>query len=1075
MATDLDEDEDLQRGATSRSPDPAQQHYDQEFDALTGPEHYGRDAEEPEGLRDAEENPNDDSEEEGPQYGPLTELQQKQRNREERYNKKRQERVAKREGRLKSRFSSGSRTKKKWAIAGAIGGGSIIASVLIFIALLPLKIEHMISNIDQYFGAQTAQAIDTETEELFSAYITRQVLPGIQNGRCRSTAEPGCVGAVSGSGPVSLLFTAWKDGRLEQKMATKYGIIVGSKGNGNALFLNVEGHDYNMKSGDDIFKLSGTKEADRKAIRAAVKNALKDASLYDRTFTRFKYTALLARKHAIRRCTIACDTNDKFTEKYADKKLAAKAYIFNRVIGPYSESKALIITCILSGSCDTNPNQRTDDPNYRERISPFNRDLRQKLADYTAAHSAEKLADLVASANAASREGGVGKYITKQVANAIIDKIGVGGDAAKAVSGQAVDKFIPIAGWAIFATSIIHFMDKAPEQLKALNYAASSTAAVSTYTSFKTVADEVHSGHMDATELGSFTDQLSNGSVDATSTPLYNDVVNGSSGSTTTASLISSASADPIVATTTAPPSSSYLCADNNPVPAGQKVCDEENFSGGNAVISAISDKVKNIPGWSALVAIAEPLHAVANALSSFVGGLFSHIPGYDYVTGKLAELAGPLIKALTTILLPNILADSVTNGQTTSGSTSLLSTPKASADSTDGSLLPGGGRTFDLIAGGSDVAQNESCQIQLGCAQISDQQVAAVRSSQLAEQKKAFESESFFARMFDTSSSYSMISRIALAMPSSLGSSVQALFGSLLQNPFSTMSHAFGSIFSSDRAFAAPTPRPDPFGVVQTGYTDAQIPSNPDIYWDQHCQAFADNPADANGWLDSQVADKDTGEAVAKTPNPCLLIQASIQSAGGVFDSSLLPSDSSNDSGFNNGSSAPSSPGTYRNPLRDVKNLGQSRVDQGVDYTGSGPVYAIGNGVVKNITNAGWPGGTFIVYQLTDGPAKDKYVFFAENCSPIQVSIGQTVDTNTVLCTMIDASPHIEIGWANGAALGEALAHDVWVGYDSDAYFTAYGQNFSQLMVSLSAPSGKIAPGAKMLGSLPPGWPTWQ
>jgi hypothetical protein len=172
-----------------------------------------------------------------------------------------------------------------------------------------------------------------------------------------------------------------------------------------------------------------------------------------------------------------------------------------------------------------------------------------------------------------------------------------------------------------------------------------------------------------------------------------------------------------------------------------------------------------------------------------------------------------------------------------------------------------------------------------------------------------------------------------------------------------------------------------------------------------------------------------------------------------------------------------PVSSSGYEDPFRDVKNLGTSRVDEGVDFTGSGPVYALGNGTVLNTTNTGWPGGTFIVYQLRDGPAQGKYVYMAENCNNIQVHIGETVSPSTVLCDMVNADPHIETGWADGSALGDALAKSVYIELPSGvSYSTAYGQNFRELLTSLG---NKVSscydfPGAKLSGSLQSGWPTW-
>lgn len=162
-------------------------------------------------------------------------------------------------------------------------------------------------------------------------------------------------------------------------------------------------------------------------------------------------------------------------------------------------------------------------------------------------------------------------------------------------------------------------------------------------------------------------------------------------------------------------------------------------------------------------------------------------------------------------------------------------------------------------------------------------------------------------------------------------------------------------------------------------------------------------------------------------------------------------------------------------NPLSQIQENGAlraERVDQGVDYSGSGPILAIGSGTIMSTTNSGWPGGTFITIKLDDLPGK--YVYVAENCKNITVKEGQHVNAGDKLCTLINASPNLEIGWADGQAIGQALAHDVWVGNDDPAYYTAYGKNFSDLLQSLGAPAGTIETGAKELGSLPAGWPAW-
>jgi hypothetical protein len=107
------------------------------------------------------------------------------------------------------------------------------------------------------------------------------------------------------------------------------------------------------------------------------------------------------------------------------------------------------------------------------------------------------------------------------------------------------------------------------------------------------------------------------------------------------------------------------------------------------------------------------------------------------------------------------------------------------------------------------------------------------------------------------------------------------------MSNPFGAITGEFSNIFAGNKAFAA-GPIDDPFGVIQMGYPS--IPSDPETYWDQHCQGDFTTP-----WLNSQQQDPNTGEPVPTSTNPCLLIQGFMQSAGASLDTSLLPASSLN------------------------------------------------------------------------------------------------------------------------------------------------------------------------------------
>lgn len=164
--------------------------------------------------------------------------------------------------------------------------------------------------------------------------------------------------------------------------------------------------------------------------------------------------------------------------------------------------------------------------------------------------------------------------------------------------------------------------------------------------------------------------------------------------------------------------------------------------------------------------------------------------------------------------------------------------------------------------------------------------------------------------------------------------------------------------------------------------------------------------------------------------------------------------------------------PGTYYNPLRGITGLTPLRIDQGVDYAGSGPLYALGDGVILDTTSSGWPGenggsGAYIAERLSDGPATGAVVYFAENVTPM-VTVGEHVNPNTVIGILHDAGPNLEAGWGDLSGATQAAAHGQWDQADS----TAYGVNFDHLLVALGVPGG-IHHG-HTAGSLPGGWPTW-
>ena len=173
-----------------------------------------------------------------------------------------------------------------------------------------------------------------------------------------------------------------------------------------------------------------------------------------------------------------------------------------------------------------------------------------------------------------------------------------------------------------------------------------------------------------------------------------------------------------------------------------------------------------------------------------------------------------------------------------------------------------------------------------------------------------------------------------------------------------------------------------------------------------------------------------------------------------------------------------------YVNPLRLVGGLTPRRIDLGVDYAGSGPLLAIGRGLVTmaSDTDSGppscwaiscWPGGGIVVYRLLDGPYAGKYVYVAEHIT-VTVTAGQTVSPGQQIATLYQGYPWSEWGWAAGPgpeALAMADGHSCPCSDPGD-WSTIEGRTMNNLLVSLGAPSGLLqsTPNQTLPGRWPPG-----
>lgn len=95
---------------------------------------------------------------------------------------------------------------------------------------------------------------------------------------------------------------------------------------------------------------------------------------------------------------------------------------------------------------------------------------------------------------------------------------------------------------------------------------------------------------------------------------------------------------------------------------------------------------------------------------------------------------------------------------------------------------------------------------------------------------------------------------------------------------------------------------------------------------------------------------------------------------------------------------------------------------DQGVDFTGPGPVRALGDGIITKVaaSGTGWPGqGALVVYKLTSGPHAGEHVYMAEDLIPAGgLKPGTKITRGQVIAQATGSAkaPGIEVGFAQNS-----------------------------------------------------------
>ncbi|PID30837.1 hypothetical protein CR973_01165 [Candidatus Saccharibacteria bacterium] len=771
--------------------------------------------------------------------------------------------------RLAKSFKGKSNIRKRLAVATAaagVGGGS---AALIFFLMLPLKVGSFVGMIEGKAMASTQEAMQRGISNAFGVYLGKHVMRALGTPGCKKSIDPGCVVVVSGTTPIAKMYQAWSQSKLQQELGKKHGIIIGKNTKTNKFYMTVNGHSIGndaqflkLQKGEiSLFDLDA-KEVKRSDIRRAINTALREGTLWDKTYKRYQYGKLLERRFHVKRCLMACDIRDKFTDKKEAKLLAGKLWLTQKVSGVAGETYGLLIDCIMDPDfCDATITPSTDP--REEPKSRFHRELDTKLKAYIRGPGAEKLGTLVTRAKDINKLGFSG-YLSSKIGEKLGQKLGF--ETAGKATGKAIGRVIPYAGQISLLISIKNFVSTAPAFMKYMSYETNAATAASMFAMYQSSAGELKSGNIDLTAAGSLADTLSEGQ-DMTTHPIYESyfgkTVAQNNVFTSFGRLIGTASAQ-------APNSLGFICDDGNPIPQGMQICPEEDFTNAGDAANVAYDVRHNpfVEGYFNFMAVND---AVLNGINDIylliedgVGGV-ANLAFEKTCIGPCKTLLdwgkqhiGDAVQWIIDHLKPNPF------------------------------LNLSGGRILAMSTAGAQVTFEKAAMLETGAAPITNTAYTRIQNQYLADERANFREKSLLARLTSTETPYSLTSQLALRLPAR-SSIPSASIASLFTGPAQRLGAGLGSLFSAQKANAVTTGTSSPFGVKHFGYGASEIPSDPEKYWNDRCA----NRSFEKEFLDSMEQDPDTGEATPNKPEPCLLIRSIASSAGGMFDAGLLPTGS--------------------------------------------------------------------------------------------------------------------------------------------------------------------------------------
>ncbi len=367
----------------------------------------------------------------------------------------------------KSATQSVSKARNKWLVGGSIAGIIVASFVALFSFLIPFKIHHIVTTIEERVGQVPQNAVDRRLEFYATRYLMVRTLE--KNG-----IDPKTRGfTYMGTSTFDTFYNNMKGAKFEAKLFNETGYQLQP--------INLDtgaGSDFTNPTkwklvNSNVGKNSALAEQtlDKSQVRQFIRDFAKEETKSRQVIKRHNIRKILKKYNGVDNWKPFEKTRDSTKEKYFEKKKAFKKKVINNTVGKLTPRYGQYLGCLLDDSVDSCKEALRGETSTAsapdERVS-------SKDVDNVVEEGAEDVAQDVGNASEKETQS----LIMKRLEGTVL--------------GEVLAKAVPVVGWIDFTGKIVKKLDSGT--INQIIYARNAQQYASFAAPFLSASDQLRSG-----------------------------------------------------------------------------------------------------------------------------------------------------------------------------------------------------------------------------------------------------------------------------------------------------------------------------------------------------------------------------------------------------------------------------------------------------------------------------------------------------------------------------------------------------------------------------------------------------